>query len=83
MRAQDATDVQTLESTTTNVFFIFPSDDRCPMRFDDGANPWVKDTNVRQVFDFSKLHQYNTADVIVALNSVLLTLVTLAFVVQW
>ena len=53
--------------------------DRCPMYFDDGADPWKVEENHIRVFDFSK-DQYNTASTKILESNVFIFSVLVPFV---
>ena len=53
--------------------------DRCPMYFNDGADPWKVEENHIRVFDFSK-DQYNSASTKILEINLLIILMLLLFV---
>ena len=53
--------------------------DRCPMYFNDGADPWKVEENHIRVFDFSK-DQYNSASTKILKINLLIFLMLLCFV---
>ena len=60
------------------VYYYF-SVDRCPMYFNDGADPWKVEENHIRVFDFSK-DQYNTATTKILESNVFIFSVLVPFV---